>query len=205
MPSPAETTPAPEPGFDAEIFWIKHKKNVQRFAMLFIVALAAWAGSEWSRTKKLAGAQELLAGAKTVEDFQKLIAKYPGTTAAGNAHLLAAAQLRKDGKFDESSALLRSFAEKYPEHQMLSGAWTSLAANLEAQDKPDEALAMYQKVSTSYASSFSAPVALMAQARLLKAKGKTEEAGKIYEQVMTRYAETAVAQQAAQEIKQLKK
>ena len=205
MPSPAETTPAPEPGFDAEIFWIKHKKNVQLFATLFVVALALWAGSEWARTKKLAGAQEMLAGAKTVEDFQKLIAEYPGTAAAGNAHLLAAAQLRKDGKFDESSALLRSFAEKYPEHQMLSGAWTSLAANLEAQDKPDEALAMYQKVSTSYANSFSAPVALMAQARLLTAKGKTEEAGKIYEQVMTRYAETAVAQQAAQENKQLKK
>ena len=205
MPSPAEITPAPEPGFDAEVFWIKHKTNVLRFAALFVVALATWAGSEWFRMQKLTGAQELLAGAKTTEDFQKLIAKYPGTAAAGNAHLLAAAQLRKDGKLDESSALLRAFAEKYPDHQMISGAWTSLAANLEAQDKTDDALAMYQKVSTSYATSFSAPVALMAQGRLLKAKGKTEEAGKIYEQVVTRYAETPVAQQAAQEIKQLKK
>ena len=205
MPSPAEITPAPEPGFDAEVFWITYKKKIQLFAGLFVVALATWAASEWFRLQTLTGAQEMLAGAKTTEDFQKLIAKYPGTVAAGNAHLLAAAQLRKDGKFDESSALLRTFAEKYPEHPLLSGAWTSLAANLEAQDKIDDALTMYQKVSTSYATSFSAPVALMAQARLLKVKGKTEEAGKIYEQVMTRYAETTVAQQAAQELKQLKK
>ena len=205
MPSPAETTPAPPPGFDAEVFWITYKKKIQLFAGLFVVALATWAGSEWSRMKTLAGAQEMLAAAKTTEDFQKLIAKYPGTAAAGNAHLLSAAQLRKDGKLDESSALLRAFAEKYPDHPLLSGAWTSLAANLEAQGKPDEALAMYQNVSTSYANSFSAPLALMAQARLLKASGKTEEAGKIYEQVMTRYADTPVAQQAAHEIKQLKK
>ncbi len=205
MPSPAETAPAPAPGFDAEVFWIKHKKNVLRFVLLFVVALAAWSVSEWFRMQKLTGSQNLLAGAKTVEDFQKLIATYPGTAAAGNAHLLAAAQLRKDGKVDESSALLRSFTEKYPEHPLLSGAWTSLAANLEAQGKADEALAMYQKISTSYAGSFSAPVALMAQGRLLKAKGKTEEAGKIYEQVVARYAETPIAQQAAQEIKQLKK
>ena len=205
MPSPAEITPAPEPGFDAEVFWIAHKKKIQLYAGLFVVALTAWGLSEWSRQQTLTGAQEMLATAKTPEDFQKLMAKYAGTAAAGNAHLLLAAQLRKDGKHDESSALLRRFAEKYPEHPLLSGAWTSLAANLEAQGKTDDALAMYQKVSTSYASSFSAPVALMAQARLLKAKGKTEEAGKIYEQVMTRYAETPLAQQAAQENKQLKK
>ena len=205
MPSPAETTPAPETGFDAEVFWIAHKKKVQLLVLLFVVALAAWSLSEWSRQQTLNGAQEMLAAAKTPDDFQKLMAKYAGTAAAGNAHLLLAAQLRKDGKYDESSALLRTFAEKYPEHPLLSGAWTSLAANLEAQGKTDDALAMYQKVSTSYASSFSAPVALMAQARLLKAKGKTEEAGKIYEQVMTRYAETPLAQQAAQENKQLKK
>ncbi len=205
MPSPAETTPAPAPGFDAEVFWIAHKKKIQLFVLLFIVALAAWSLSEWSRQQTLTGAQEMLATAKTPEDFQRLMAKYAGTAAAGNAHLLLAAQLRADGKLDESSALLHSFVEKYPEHPLLSGAWTSLAANLEAQDKTDEALAMYQKVSTSYATSFCVPVALMAQARLLKVKGKAEEAGKIYEQVMTRYAETPLAQQAAQENKQLKK
>ena len=205
MPSPADTTPAPEPGFDAEVFWIKHQKNVLLFTLLFLLALGTYAASEWLRERKLTGAQDLLASAKTPADYQKLIAQYPGTAAAGNAHLLAAAQLRKDGQLDESSALLRAFAEKYPEHQMVSGAWTSLAANLEAQGKADEALAMYQKVSTSYAGSFSAPVALMAQARLLKVKGKTEEAGKIYAQVIARYPETALAQQAAQESKQPKK
>ena len=205
MSSPTEIATPPETGFDLEAFWIKYQGKILIFVGLFIAAIATYATYEWLHTRTLTGAEQLFAGARTAEDYRKVIAEYGGTAAAGDAHLLLAEQLRQDGKFDESSTVLRSFTEKYAEHPLLSGAWTSLAANLEAQEKPDEALAMYQKVSTSYATSFSAPVALMAQARLLKAKGKAEEARLIYEQVTTRYAETVVAQQAAQEIKRLKK
>ena len=206
MSSPAETTTPPiDPGFDPLAFWIQHRTKILLFTGLFLVAVASYGVSEWNRTRTIDGAQRLLAGAKTADDYRKVIAEYPGTHAAGNAHLFLAEQLRKDGKLEESSALLRTFAEKYPEHPLVSGAWTSLAANLEAQDKADEALAMYQKVSTSYGASFSAPIALMAQARLLKAKGKTEEAGRIYERIIARYPDNIVSQQAAQENRQLKK
>ena len=206
MSSPAETTTPPiDPGFDPLAFWIQYRSKILLFSGLLVVAVATYGISEWSRARTQAGAQQLLAGARTAEDYRQVIATYPATNAAGSAHLLLAGQLRKDGKLDESSALLRAFTEKYPGHPLFSGAWTSLAANLEAQGKADEALATYQKVSTSYANSFSTPVALMAQARLLKARGKTEEAARIYEQVIARYAENPVAQQAAQENKQLKK
>ncbi len=206
MSSPAETTTPPiDPGFDPLAFWIQHRTKIILFTGIFLVAVASYGVSEWTRAKTLEGAQQLLSGAKTADDYRKVIAEYPATNAAGNAHLFLAEQLRKDGKLDESSALLRTFTEKYPEYPLLSGAWTSLAANLEAQGKADEALATYQKVSTSYGASFSAPIALMAQARLLKAKGKTEEAGRIYEQIIARYPENIVSQQAAQENRQLKK
>jgi len=205
MPSPVETTTPPEPGFDPLVFWIQNRSKILLFSGLLVVALATWGISEWTRLRKLTGAQQLFTAAKSADDYRKVIAEYPGTLAAGSAHLLLAEQLRKDGKLDESSALLRTFTEKYPEHSLLSGAWTSLAANQEALGKADEALATYQKVSTSYAGSFSAPVALMAQARLLKSAGKTEEAARIYEQVTTRYPDNIVAQQAAQENRQLKK
>lgn len=205
MSSPAETTVTPEPGFDPLAFWILHRTKIMLFTGLFIVAAAAYGFSEWTRARALAGAQELLAAAKTGDDYRKVIAEFPATNAAGNAHLFLAEQLRKEGKLDESTALLRNFTEKYPEHPLLSGGWTSLAANLEAQGKADEALTIYQKVSTSYSASFSAPIALMAQARLLKAKGKNEEAGRIYEQVISRYDKSIIAEQAAEENKQLKK
>jgi len=85
------------------------------------------------------------------------------------------------------------------------GAWTGLATNLEAQGKVDEALAAYQKVTTTFANTFSAPLALTSQARLLAQKGKTEEARRIYEQVMAQYQDNFAAQQAAQELRKLKK
>lgn len=205
MSSPVEITTPPETGFDPLVFWIQYRTKILLFAGLLVVGMAVFGISEWSRLRQFEGARQLLAGAKTADDYRKVIAEYPATAAAGDAFLLLAEQLRKDGKLDESSAQLRTFTEKFPQHPLISGAWTSLATNLEAEGKADDALAMYQKVSTSYATSFSTPVALLAQARLLKAKGKTDEARLIYEQVTTRYPDNIVSQMAAQEIKQLKK
>ncbi len=205
MSSPVEITTPPETGFDPLVFWIQYRTKILLFAGLLVVGMAVFGISEWSRLRQLEGARQLLAGAKTADDYRKVIAEYPATTAAGDAFLLLAEQLRKDGKIDESSAQLRTFTEKFPQHPLISGAWTSLATNLEAEGKADDALAMYQKVSTSYATSFSTPVALLAQARLLKAKDKTDEARLLYEQVTTRYPDNIVSQMAAQEIKQLKK
>lgn len=208
MSSPADTPPpvaAVEPEFDLLAFWIQHRTKIVLLGGLLAVALVSFGVSEFLRHRKVEGARALFTQAKTAGDYRKVIAEYPGTTVAGDAYLLLAAQLRGEGKYEESSALLKTFAAQYPQHQLLSGAWTSLAANLEAEGKTDEALATYQKVSTSYATSFSAPVALLAEGRLLGEKGKKEEARKVYEQIAVRFAENPVAQQAAMELRLLDK
>ena len=205
MPSPTTTTPPADTGFDPAVFWIQHKSKVLLFVGLFVVALAAYAISEYVREKRNTSAQTLYANAHSADDFRKVIAEYPGTSSAGDAYLMLAEKLRVEGKIDESSATLHTFIEKYPEHPLLSGAWTGLATNLEAQGKVDEALAAYQKVTTTFANTFSAPLALTSQARLLAQKGKTEEARRIYEQVMAQYQDNFAAQQAAQELRKLKK
>ncbi len=205
MSSPTTTPPPADTGFDPLVFWIQHKTKIVLLVGLLVVGLATFAVSEYIRTKKNTSAQELFAKADSADAFRKVIAEFPGTAAAGNAHLKLAEKLREEGKFDESTATLRTFIEKYPEHQLISGAWTSIAANLEAQGKADEALSTYQKVSTGYANSFSAPVALLAQARMLVAQGKIEDARRLYEQVMSQYQDNIAAQQAAQEIRRLKK
>ena len=204
-PSPTPTTTPAETGFDPLVFWIQYRSQILLLSGLFAIALTAFALSEYVRQRTNTSAQQLFGAANTADAYRKVIAEYSGTVPAGNAHLMLAEKLRQEGKLEESTATLRAFAEKYPKHQLVSGAWTSIAANLEAQGKVDEALSTYQKVSTAYANTFSAPAALMAQARLLEAKGKTEEARRIYEQVMTQFQENAAAQQAAQELRRLKK
>ena len=205
MPSPATTTPPADTGFDPLVFWINHKNKILLLTGLLAVALAVGGIAEYVRTKNNAAAQELFAKADSAEGFRKVISEYSGSNSAASAYLMLAQKLREEGKFDESSKELNTFIEKFPNHQLISGAWTSIAANLEAQGKVDEALATYQKVSTAYANSFSAPTALLAQARIMAAKGKTEDARRLYEQVMTQYRENFASQQAAQEIRRLKK
>ena len=205
MPSPSPTTPPPETGFDPLVFWFHHQAKILILAALFLVSMAAYGFFEWSRAHRLSSSAEVFSSATTQDDFRKIISDYSGTPAAGNSLLLLANQLRNDGKFDESSSILREFIDKYPKHELISGAWTSLAANQEAQGKTDEALATFQKVSTSYTTSYCAPVALLAEARILKSKGKIDEARRIYEQIMAQYQDNIIAQQAAMENRQIKK
>jgi TolA-binding protein len=205
MSSPSPTTPPTETGFDPLVFWFHHQAKILILVALFLVSMAGYGIFEWAHTHRLTASAQVFSSAKTGDDFRKIIADYPGTPAAGNARLLLANQLRNEGKFDESSSMLRDFIDKYPKHELISGAWTSLAANQEAQGKTDDALATFQKVSTSYPTSYSAPVALLAEARILTTKGKTDEARRIYEQIMTQYQDNVVAQQAAMENRRIKK
>lgn len=208
MSSPAQTspaTPAPPTGFDPLVFWVQHRQKVVIFAGLFVAALLIYFVSEFARTKKLEAGGRALAEAKDEAGLRKVISDFPGTAAAGDAHLLLAEKLRKEGKADEAVTALRTMIDKYPDHPLISGAWVSLAATQEAQGKQDEALGTYQKVSTSFATSFSAPVALLGQARIYKEKGKTDEARRLFEQLINQYPESMFAQQAMRESQQLKK
>jgi TolA-binding protein len=205
MPSPTPSTPTADTGFDPLVFWIQHQSKILLLLGLFAVALGGYAISEFVHNKRTAAAQAMLAGAKSADDYRKVISEYTGSMPAGDAYLLLADKQRAEGKVDESSATLHTFIDKYPSHPLISGAWTSLATNLEQQGKVDEALSTYQKVTTNFANTFSAPLALLGQARLLAQKGKTEDARRIYEQVMAQYQDNFAAQQASMELRKLKK
>lgn len=204
-PTPVETIPPVETGFDPLAFWIKYRRVIMMFLALFVIALSIAAIAQYLQHRKRTASQALFARAQGAEDYQKVIAEYPDTPVAGNARLLLADKQRGEGKLDEAAATLRTFTEKQPEHPLISGAWTSLAATLEAQSKPEEALGIYQRVTTQFPNTFSVPVALMAQGRLLHVQTKTEEAKRIYEQVMTRFPESQFAAEAERELRLLKK
>src|SRR5687768_13361448 len=99
MSSPTTTTPPADTGFDPFVFWIQHKSKIVLLAVLLVVGLATFAASEYLRAKNNAAAQELFANADSTEAFRKVIAEYPRTAPAGNAHLMLAEKLRAENKF----------------------------------------------------------------------------------------------------------
>ena len=207
MPGPTESPQiaTPTPGFDPVEFWYLHKTKILGLLALFLVALSAYALQQFlERQERIASTRDF-AAAKTIADFQKVIADHEGTIAAANAHLRLAELQRNEGKLDDSTATLKRFVELHPQHPMVSGAWLSIGANQEAQGKADDAVATYQKVATTYPLSYAAPLALIAQARLQKAKGQNDLAKRTYEQIITQFPNSDFAQQALRESQSLQK
>lgn len=204
MSTSLETKPPVEPEFDFLAFWIQHKQKVVIFSILLLVGLISFGVFQFTRMRAEQAATRDLAKAKSTEDYRRVADQHEGSTAAGNALLLLAEQLRAESKFDESNAALQRMIEKYPTHPMISGAWISLAVNQEAQGKTDEALATYQKVAATYPNTFSAPAALLAQGRIFAAKGKIEDARRAYETVISQFGESLYGRIATQENQMLK-
>ncbi|HET6407634.1 MAG TPA: tetratricopeptide repeat protein [Chthoniobacteraceae bacterium] len=211
MSSPAETSqqqPTPSPqhtGFDPVEFWYLHKTKIIVFAVFFVVALAGYAIYEVSQRSAREAANQAFAEAKTADDFKNVIAKHPRQIAAGNAQLKLADILRKEGKYDEANASLRSFIEQHPTHPLLAGGWLGLAQNAEAAGKSDQALTDYQKILTTFPNSYVAPVALLAQGKIQKAKGQNDAAKRSFEQVISQYQFTSFQFEAQRELASLNK
>ncbi len=206
MPSPVETVPSPQPetGFDPLVFWIQHKRTLGLLFAVLVIALLVSVIFQFTQRKSREASERAFASAKSVEDFQKVIAEYPRSVVAANAELMVAEKLRGEAKYDEAVAALRKFTDTHGQHPLVSGAWTSLAVTQEAQGNLDAALATYQRVATTYPTSFSAPVALLAEARILKGQGKTEPAKRLYEEVVSQFGQTNFAREALMEMQKLK-
>jgi TolA-binding protein len=212
MSRPAETSqqpnPAPQPqhtGFDPVEFWFLHKLKIIALASLFVVGIVGYTVYDLAEKSARESASRAFAAAKTVDDYKKVIAEHSGQPAAGNAQLMLAELLRKDGKLDEANTILRAFIEQHPTHPMLAGGWLAIAQNAESAGKSDEALTNYQKILTTFPTSYAAPIALLSQARIQKAKGQNDLAKRSYEQVLSQYQNTFFSFEAQRELGTLNK
>jgi len=151
------------------------------------LAIVCFAGYRFYTVRRNGTASELLGGAKTQQDYEGVIARYPGTPAGASAYLLLAQKQRDEKKFAEANATLQKFVENYPEHDLVPTARTAMAANLETLGKDDEALAIYQQVANKYGNTYDGPLALISQVPLLKAKNRIEEARRVCEEMLTKY------------------
>ena len=201
---PTATPPSRDVALETRVFWERFKKEIAAALLILLLGVIAFAGYRFYTDRRVAAASALLAIAKTAQEYQQLIDRYPNTAAAADAYILLAEAQRKEKKFPEANTTLQTFIAKFPQHDLVSTARMAMAGNLESMGKTDEALAMYQQVASANPNGFNAPVALLSQVYILKAKNRNDDARRICENIMTQYGTSVWAGEAMQQLRLLK-
>ena len=184
---PTALPPSADVAIETRVFWLRFQKEIAAALIIIILAIVGFAGYRFYTYRRDATAAQLLGNAKTPQDYEAVMARYPGTPAGGSAYLLLAETQRNEKKFAEANATLQKFVDKYPEHDFVPTARLGMAANLESMGKDDEALAIYQQVGNKHANTYAGPLALISQVPLLKAKNRTDDARRVCEEILTKY------------------
>ncbi len=162
--------PSSDVAVEARVFWLRFQKEIAAALIIAILAIVGFAGYRFYTSRRNSSAAELLGNAKNSQDYQDVIARYPGTAAGASAYLLLAERQRNEKKFAEANATLQMFVDKNPEHDFVP---TARLAN--------------QEVAAKYANTYNAPLALISEVPLLKAKNRIEDARRVCEEILTKY------------------
>jgi predicted negative regulator of RcsB-dependent stress response len=201
---PTAPPPSRDAALETRVFRGRFKYEIVAALIIVLLALVSFAGYRFYSDRRAASASDLLSGAKTAQEYQQIIARYPNTPAGADAYLLLAEAQRSERKFTEANATLQVFVNRNPDHEFVSTARMAIAANLESMGRNDEALSIYEQIASTYPNSFNAPLALLSQVYLLKAKNRIEEARRVCEAILTRYRTSFWAGEAALELRLLK-
>lgn len=155
-------------------------------------------GGYWKyRTGAIAReAGEMVAAAKSPEDCDIIVQKFPGSTAAGNALLIKADLLWQQNKKDSALGALREFTSKFEKHPMFLSGLIGLASKLESMGNKAEAKSIYERFLGEFARSEFAPLAEIRLADMLWADGKEEDARKILDSLPSKYPGTPFFEQS---------
>jgi TolA-binding protein len=201
---PTGPPPSRDPAIETLVFWERFKNEIIGALIVVLLAVIGFTGYRFYSDRQAAAASALLASAKSAQEYQQVITRYPNTPASADAYLLLAEAERGEKRFAEANATLQAFITKNPNHEFVSTARMAMAANLESMGKSDEALSMYQQIASTYPNSFNAPLALLSQVYILKAKNRTEDARRICEAILTQHRTSFWAGEAMQELRLLK-
>jgi len=139
----------------------------------------------------------------SIEGWQKVVDRFPGSIAAGNALLRIAAQQSNESHYPDADKTYQRFVREYPKHPFAVNGLMGLATNAEAENKPDAAIKYYAEIAGKYGTTYLAPMALLSQARLSEGNGQLKEARQLYEMVVQRYPQSVIAQIASVEASRL--
>ncbi len=164
--------------------------NLSKLVWLFIitvVALIAFGLIKHQNTLKANEAAEAFTGAKTVEDCELVISRYPGTNAAANALLLKADLLWDQNKKSSAVEALKEFTTKDASNPLAVFALLGLGSKLDAMGESKEAQAVFERITNEFSTSEAAPMAQVRLGDLLWAQGKADEAKKAYEELAVKF------------------
>src|SRR2546428_9877835 len=128
---PTAPPPSRDVALETRVFWERFKKEITAALIIVLLAVIGFTGYRFYSDRRAASASASLASAKSTQEYQQVIARYPNTPAAADAYLLLAEAHRSEKKFAEANATLQTFIAKHPQHELLSTAPREMAANLE--------------------------------------------------------------------------
>ncbi len=170
-----------------EKFLEDNARKLVWFFIIAVVAIIAFGVIKHQNTLKANEAAEAFTGAKTVEDCDLVISRYPGSNAAANALLLKADLLWDQNKKTSAVEALKEFTTKDASNPLAVFALLGLGSKLDAMGETKEAQAIFERITNEFASSEAAPLAQVRLGDLLWAQGKSDEAKKAYEELAVKF------------------
>lgn len=174
----------------SETWMEKNLKPLLAFVCLLILVLAAFGVVKYRTDAVAREAGGAFSAADSVEGFDAVIAKYPGSQAAANALLAKAEMFWEQNQKDSSTAALKAFLEKNSKHPLVAQTKLALASRLDGMGEKAEAKKLLEELVTNYADSEVTPLAAIRLGDLLWGEGKTDEAKAIYETLPSKYPGT---------------
>src|SRR5436190_11438701 len=175
---------------ESHLLWDQYKNTIIAVVAVLLLGAIGYAGFQFYHARRAADASALLAAAKSPQDYQQVIDRFPGSGPAASAYLLLGAQQRAQKNYAEANTTLHKFIDQFPKNELITTAWMGVAANMESLGKNDVALSTYQRLVAEYPQSFNAPLAMLSEVPLLKAKNRTEEARRLCETLLTQYRDS---------------
>lgn len=157
-----------------------------------------------NKRSKMETASKLLGAAKSAQDLEAVISRYPESPSAPLALLKIAKLYYNNESFDVAIQKYSEFKEKYPEHQMVLSADMGIAHCNEAKGFTERALWAYTSFLNEHPRHFLASQAILGKARCLELLGRPGEAKEIYEEFIARTPESEWAPLVEEKLAEVK-
>jgi predicted negative regulator of RcsB-dependent stress response len=144
------------------------------------------------------------AGPENPDEFLKIAADYPKSSAAARAVLRGASILFVEGKYPQAQAQFQRFARDYRESPFMGQAMLGIAACLDAEGKTAEAIAAYKSLIDHHPGENVVPQARFALARLYEAQNQPELALPLFEDVVRGDQYGSLGSEAGMRLEELK-
>jgi len=168
----------------------KHRMPVLVGLCVVVAVIVAVPLSRSRREAKIHDAMAALGKARTAQDLESLVGKYPSTPAATLAALRLAKTYYNTGSYELALAQYTEFLGRNAEHEMAPAAEMGRIHCVEAMGQTEAALADFATFAGKDPSHYLVPQAVFGQGRCLEQLNRHEEAKALYGDFVLRNPES---------------